>query len=94
MYVFPKDYRSKLAAKSFRLKIEPLLEKGKVWAFCLGINIIPEGSGWLHFDWNDLWLFKSQMAAEYIVRVSFGTALIASIVIVYTTIIAIASSSR
>ncbi|KAK6139835.1 hypothetical protein DH2020_026410 [Rehmannia glutinosa] len=63
LYVFPKDYRSKLAAKSFGMKIEPLLEKGK-------------------------------MAAEYLVRVSFGTALIASIVLVYTTIIAIASSSR
>ncbi|KAK4432560.1 putative protein, chloroplastic [Sesamum alatum] len=63
LYVFPKDYRSKLAAKSFRLKVEPLLEKGK-------------------------------MAAEYLVRVSFGTALIASIVLVYTTIIAIISSSR
>ncbi|KAK4419383.1 putative protein, chloroplastic [Sesamum alatum] len=63
LYVFPKDYRSKLAAKSFRIRAEPLLEKGK-------------------------------MAAEYLVRVSFGTALIASIVLVYTTIIAIASSSR
>ncbi|KAL8526366.1 hypothetical protein ACS0TY_015545 [Phlomoides rotata] len=63
LYVFPNDYRVKLAAKSFKIKIEPLLEKGK-------------------------------MAAEYIVRVSFGTALIASIVLVYTTIIAIASSSR
>ncbi|EYU35487.1 hypothetical protein ABFS82_10G053300 [Erythranthe guttata] len=63
LYVFPKDYRSKLAGKSFWIKAEPLLEKGK-------------------------------MAAEYVVRVSFGTALIASIVIVYTTIIAIASSSR
>ncbi|XP_051131990.1 uncharacterized protein At5g03900, chloroplastic [Andrographis paniculata] len=63
LYVFPKDYRTNLAAKSFRIKFEPLLEKGK-------------------------------MAAEYLVRVSFGTALIASIVIVYTTIIAIASSSR
>lgn len=63
LYVLPKDYRSKLAAKSFRLKVEPLLEKGK-------------------------------MAAEYLVRVSFGTALIASIVLVYTTIIAIISSSR
>lgn len=30
LYVFPKDYRTKLAAKSFRIKIEPLLEKGKV----------------------------------------------------------------
>ncbi|KAF9683904.1 hypothetical protein SADUNF_Sadunf04G0062500 [Salix dunnii] len=63
LYVFPKDYRSKLAAKSLRLKFEPLFEKGKA-------------------------------AAEYLIRVSFGTALIASIVIVYTTIIAILSSSR
>ncbi|KAG6437240.1 hypothetical protein SASPL_102152 [Salvia splendens] len=63
LYGFPKDYRSKLAAKSLKIKFEPLVEKGK-------------------------------MAAEYVVRVSFGTALIASIVIVYTTIIAIASSSR
>lgn len=35
-----------------------------------------------------------QSAAEYVVRVSFGTALIASIVIVYTTIIALISSRR
>ncbi|KAF6165924.1 hypothetical protein GIB67_012821 [Kingdonia uniflora] len=63
LYVFPRDYRSKLAAKSFRLRIEPLLE-------------------------------KSKSAAEYIIRVSFGTALIASIVIVYTTIIALLSSRR
>ncbi|XP_011094332.1 uncharacterized protein At5g03900, chloroplastic [Sesamum indicum] len=63
LYVFPKDYRSKLAAKSFRIRAEPLLEKGK-------------------------------MAAEYLVRVSFGTALIASIVLVCTTIIAIAWSCR
>ncbi|XP_059292325.1 uncharacterized protein At5g03900, chloroplastic-like [Lycium ferocissimum] len=61
LYVFPKDYRSNLTAKSFRMKIEPLLEKAK-------------------------------LAGEYLVRVSFGTALIASIVIVYTTIIAILSS--
>ncbi|CAK7344055.1 unnamed protein product [Dovyalis caffra] len=63
LYVFPKDYRSKLVAKSLRLKFEPVFEKGKA-------------------------------AAEYLIRVSFGTALIASIVIVYTTIIAILSSSR
>ncbi|PIA59086.1 hypothetical protein AQUCO_00400146v1 [Aquilegia coerulea] len=63
LYVFSKDYRSKLVAKSFRLKIEPLLE-------------------------------KSKSVAEYVIRVSFGTALIASIVIVYTTIIALLSSSR
>ncbi|KAM7526053.1 hypothetical protein LguiA_015955 [Lonicera macranthoides] len=61
LYVFPKDYRSKLAAKSIRIKIEPFIEKAK-------------------------------STAEYVVRVSFGTALIASIVIVYTTIIAILSS--
>ncbi|KAL8132053.1 hypothetical protein AgCh_007808 [Apium graveolens] len=61
LYVFPKDYRSKLATKSLRIKFEPFLEKAK--------------SG-----------------AEYLVRVSFGTALIASIVIVYTTIIALVSS--
>lgn len=61
LYVFPKDYRSNLTAKSFRMKIEPLLEKAK-------------------------------LAGEYLVRVSFGTTLIASIVIVYTTIIAILSS--
>ncbi|XP_058222602.1 uncharacterized protein At5g03900, chloroplastic isoform X2 [Rhododendron vialii] len=61
LYVFPKDYRSKLAAKSFRMKIEPFIDKAK-------------------------------SATEYVVRVSFGTALIASIVIVYTTIIALLSS--
>ncbi|KVI03572.1 hypothetical protein Ccrd_018135 [Cynara cardunculus var. scolymus] len=62
LYVFPKDYRTNLAAKSLRIKLEPLFEKAK--------------SG-----------------AEYLIRVTFGTALIASIVIVYTTIIAIISSS-
>ncbi|KAI3905531.1 hypothetical protein MKW92_052848 [Papaver armeniacum] len=61
LYVFPRDYRTKLLAKSFRLKIEPWLEKGK-------------------------------SAAEYVIRVSFGTALIASIVIVYTSIIVLLSS--
>ncbi|KAK7858842.1 uncharacterized protein CFP56_009604 [Quercus suber] len=63
LYVFPKDYRAKLAAKSFRIKVEPLFEKAKA-------------------------------TTEYLVRVSFGTALIASIVLVYTTIIALLSSSR
>ncbi|XP_016499236.1 uncharacterized protein At5g03900, chloroplastic-like isoform X1 [Nicotiana tabacum] len=61
LYVFPENSRTNLAAKSLRMKVEPLLEKAK-------------------------------MAAEYLVRVSFGTTLIASIVIVYTTIIAIALS--
>ncbi|KAK7259986.1 hypothetical protein RIF29_25651 [Crotalaria pallida] len=63
LYVFPKDYRSKLNAKSFRIKAEPFVEKLKA-------------------------------AVEYLIRVSFGTALIASIVIVYTTIIALVTSSR
>lgn len=30
LYVFPKDYRSKLAAKSFKMKIEPFVDKAKV----------------------------------------------------------------
>ncbi|WJX81394.1 hypothetical protein P8452_64281 [Trifolium repens] len=29
LYVFPKDYRSKLGAKSFRIKAEPFIEKAK-----------------------------------------------------------------
>ncbi|KAJ6792920.1 uncharacterized protein M6B38_114035 [Iris pallida] len=61
LYVFPRDYRSKLVAKSFRMKVEPLLDKVKA-------------------------------GAEYLIRVSFGTALIASILLVYTTIIALISS--
>ncbi|CAN7141930.1 unnamed protein product [Brassica rapa subsp. narinosa] len=61
LYVFPRDYRSKLATKSLRVQIEPFLEKAKG-------------------------------AADYLTRVSFGTALIASIVIVYTTIIVLISS--
>lgn len=36
LYVFPKDYRSKLASKSFKIKIEPLVEKAKVqYVLCL-----------------------------------------------------------
>ncbi|KAL6899831.1 hypothetical protein ACP4OV_006489 [Aristida adscensionis] len=62
LYVFPKDYRAKLAGKSFRMRVEPLVEKTKE-------------------------------VGAYLVRVSFGTALIASIVLVYTTIIAILTSS-
>ncbi|KAJ1279385.1 hypothetical protein BS78_04G152000 [Paspalum vaginatum] len=62
LYVFPKDYRAKLAGKSFRMRVEPLVDKAKE-------------------------------VGAYVVRVSFGTALIASIVLVYTTIIAILSSS-
>ncbi|KAL4353632.1 hypothetical protein GQ457_06G010000 [Hibiscus cannabinus] len=61
LFVFPKDYRAKLAGKSFRIKFEPWVDKGKA-------------------------------ALEYLVRVSFGTALIASIVLVYTTIIALITS--
>ncbi|KAI4354429.1 hypothetical protein L6164_003290 [Bauhinia variegata] len=61
LYVYPKDYRSKLAAKSFKIKFEPFIDKAKA-------------------------------TVEYLIRVSFGTALIASILIVYTTIIALLSS--
>ncbi|CAL9026476.1 unnamed protein product [Prunus brigantina] len=63
LYVFPKDYRAKLVGKSFRMKVEPLLEKAKA-------------------------------GAEYVARVSFGTALIASIVLVYTAIVVALSSGR
>lgn len=61
LYVFPKDYRTKLAARSFRMKIEPVLDKVKV-------------------------------ASEYLIRVSFGTALVVSILLVYTAILALLSS--
>lgn len=61
LYVFPKDYRSKLAAKSFRMKIEP-------------------------------WAEKAKSAAEYLIRVSFGTTLVASIILVFTAILAILAS--
>lgn len=63
LYVFPKDYRSNLAAKSIRLKIDPLLSK-----------------------------FKA--AADYLIRVSFGTTLLASIALVYSTIMVLLTSSR
>ncbi|XP_024538062.1 uncharacterized protein At5g03900, chloroplastic [Selaginella moellendorffii] len=63
LYVFSKDYRSNLLAKSFRLKIEPALSKLKA-------------------------------GAEYLIRVSFGTTLIASLVIVYTSIFVLLSSAR
>lgn len=33
LYVFPKSYRTNLSAKSFKMKIEPLLEKTKVICF-------------------------------------------------------------
>uniref|UniRef100_A0A453NXK6 Iron-sulfur cluster biosynthesis family protein n=4 Tax=Triticinae TaxID=1648030 RepID=A0A453NXK6_AEGTS len=62
LYVFPEDYRAKLAGKSFRMRVEPLVDKAKE-------------------------------AGAYLARVSFGTALVASIVLVYATIIAILSSS-
>ncbi|XP_010683731.2 uncharacterized protein At5g03900, chloroplastic [Beta vulgaris subsp. vulgaris] len=61
LYVFPKDYRSRLVGKSFRMKIEP-------------------------------WAEKAKSAAEYLIRVSFGTTLVASIVLVFTAILVAASS--
>ncbi|KAL2649942.1 hypothetical protein R1flu_018070 [Riccia fluitans] len=63
LYAFPKDYRSRLASKSLRLKAEPVLN-------------------------------KLQAAGGYLIRVSFGTALLASIVIVYSTILVLLSSGR
>eukprot|EP00249_Psilotum_nudum_P020580 c27768_g1_i1 orf=489-2204(-) len=63
LYVLPKDYRSNLAAKSLRMKIEPILTKLKV-------------------------------AADYLIRVSFGTALLTSIVIVYGTILVLLTSGK
>ncbi|GJY76143.1 RNA-directed DNA polymerase, eukaryota, partial [Tanacetum coccineum] len=57
LYVFPKDYRSKLPTKSFKIRTKPYNEKAKS-------------------------------------RVTFGTALIASILIVFTAIITILTSSR
>eukprot|EP00250_Pteridium_aquilinum_P033184 c5290_g1_i1 orf=183-1754(-) len=63
LYVFPKDYRSVLAAKSMKLKFEPLLEKLKA-------------------------------AADYLIRVSFGTALLVSIMLVYSTLMVLLTSSR
>ncbi|GLT89994.1 hypothetical protein SLE2022_079480 [Rubroshorea leprosula] len=63
LYVFPKDYRAKLASKSFRIKVEPLVEKTKA-------------------------------AAAHLVRVSFGTALVASIVIAFAAVVVILLSSK
>lgn len=39
LYVFPKDYRTKLAAKSLRIQIEPFLEKAKVVSFGYDLSI-------------------------------------------------------
>lgn len=94
LYVFPKDYRTKLAGKSFRMKVEPLVNKAKVFGVRGGVNVAFD---YLEFFWS--WfvvvlVYTFQEAGAYLVRVSFGTALIASIVLVYTTIIAILSSSR
>lgn len=93
LYVFPKDYRTKLATKSLRIQIEPFLEKAKVLSFVM----IEQ---WIDLDLNvnlssELYILCAwQGAADYLTRVSFGTALIASIVIVYTTIIVLLSSKR
>ncbi|MCO5587755.1 hypothetical protein L7F22_041707 [Adiantum nelumboides] len=63
LYVFPKDYRSVLATKSIKLKLEPVLGKLK------GV-------------------------ADYLIRVSFGTALLVSIMLVYSTLMVLLTSSR
>jgi hypothetical protein len=39
LYVFPKDYRTKLAGKSFRMKVEPLVNKAKVFGVRGGVNV-------------------------------------------------------
>lgn len=64
LYAFPKDYRSKLAAKSFRIKFfEPSVERAK-------------------------------LAAENLIRFSFATALIASIIVVCTSIFALLACGK
>jgi hypothetical protein len=62
LFCLPRDYRSVLAQKSFRLRAEPYLK-------------------------------KAEEVGSYLVRVSFGTTLLASIVLVYTTIVVLATSS-
>ena len=39
LYVFPRDYRSKLATKSLRIQIEPFLDKAKVLSDLLMIYL-------------------------------------------------------
>lgn len=89
LYVFPKNYRSKLGAKSFRIKAEPLIEKAKVLKIVVIYSVLLLGC-----TCCVVWPWLCQGAGEYLIRVSFGTALIASIVIVYTAIIALVTSSR
>ena len=38
LYVFPKDYRAKLAGKSFRMRVEPLVDKAKVFGVRKGVK--------------------------------------------------------
>ncbi|XP_050379543.1 LOW QUALITY PROTEIN: uncharacterized protein LOC126796869 [Argentina anserina] len=67
LYVFPEDYRARLVANSFILRVEPLLQMAKD-------------------------------VGEDLARVAFGTALISSIILVWTAIIvallALASSGE
>jgi hypothetical protein len=42
LYVFPKDYRAKLAGKSFRMRVEPLVDKAKV------LDTYRQPTGFLH----------------------------------------------
>lgn len=41
LYVFPKDYRAKLATKSLRIKLEPFFEKAKVFYQFILFNGLP-----------------------------------------------------
>eukprot|EP00239_Pterosperma_sp_CCMP1384_P007357 CAMPEP_0197856006 /NCGR_PEP_ID=MMETSP1438-20131217/27703_1 /TAXON_ID=1461541 /ORGANISM="Pterosperma sp., Strain CCMP1384" /LENGTH=490 /DNA_ID=CAMNT_0043471313 /DNA_START=305 /DNA_END=1777 /DNA_ORIENTATION=- len=63
VYVFPEDPKAVLAAKSFAIRMAPLLAKMK-------------------------------SAGGYLMRVTFGTTLLVSVLVVYTAIFAILSSSR
>lgn len=52
LYVFPKDYRSRLGAKSFRIKAEPFFEKAKVLSSLLTLVLMM----FYHFTVVVVWL--------------------------------------
>ena len=62
-YVLPRDVGARLAAKSARIRLEPVIQ-------------------------------KTQKVMSYVVRVSFGTALLASIALVYTALYLVMNSSN
>lgn len=83
--------------KSFRMKIEPWAEKAKV---LLSFFFFIYYMSWQSSDSVFIFLLSTilltfwQSAAEYLIRVSFGTTLVASIVLVFTAILVAASSGR